>query len=450
MSAADLPDTIRWQQDDDGIVVLVLDDPLQGANTMNDAYLASMGRTVERLVETKTEVRGVILTSAKKTFFAGGDLNEILTMDHGEAAVVLDRLRRIRYQLRTLETLGIPVVAAIAGAALGGGLEIAMSAHHRIALADRGVQLGYPEVTLGLLPGAGGVVRTVRLLGIAPALSELLLDGRRVEPAVGMELGIIDELVTAEEDLLPTAKRWIAANPRPAQPWDVDGFELPVGGLDQLAAEGVLLTLAAELRRRDPGGNYPAPRQIFAVAVEGAELEFDDASEIEARGFVSLATGQIAKNMIGAYFFDQQQVRSIKAGDGSERPPRLRGVELVGGGDARGHLADVFAGRGLEILRSAATNDPSLARIAIDRTLDSDREAAHAAGVTTLLVSAPGPVDPGAVGEAQLRFLGELESTPLIEVADRRRNSVAALNLALGVAKSLGKTVILTTGSRGC
>ncbi len=153
--------TIRWQQDADGVVILTLDDPSQSANTMNAAYAASMRTMVDRLVAEKDAITGVIITSAKKTFFAGGDLGDLISIQPEDAARFFDEITEIKAQLRTLETLGKPVVAAINGAALGGGLEIALATHHRIAADVRGSQIGLPEATLGLLPGGGGVTRTV-------------------------------------------------------------------------------------------------------------------------------------------------------------------------------------------------------------------------------------------------------------------------------------------------
>ena len=219
--------TIRWDRGDDGIVVLTLDDPNQSANTMNAAYKASMSATVDRLEAEKDEIAGVVITSAKKTFFAGGDLNDLKLATKEQAAEIAEGIRDIKGDLRRLETLGKPVVAAINGAALGGGLEICLACHHRIAVDDAKVQLGFPEVQLGLLPGAGGVVRTVRMLGIVDALMQLLLQGQRHRPAKALELGILDETVGTRDELLSAAKTWIKANPEAVQPWDVKGHKIP-------------------------------------------------------------------------------------------------------------------------------------------------------------------------------------------------------------------------------
>ncbi|MBB1049197.1 enoyl-CoA hydratase-related protein, partial [Dietzia cercidiphylli] len=222
--SSEFTNTITYERDADGVVVLTMDDPGQSANTMNADYLASMEAAVDRLASEVDEITGVILTSAKKTFFAGGDLADILSIPADGADLAVATVERAKAPLRRLETLGKPVVAAIAGAALGGGLEIALATHHRIVVDSPAIQLGLPEVSLGLLPGGGGIVRTVRMLGVATALTEVLLEGRRLRPGRAHELGLVDELVAGPDDLVPAAKAWIAANaddPEAAtQPWD--------------------------------------------------------------------------------------------------------------------------------------------------------------------------------------------------------------------------------------
>ena len=169
--------TITYDKGDDGIVVLTLDDPNQSANTMNAAYAESISATVERLEAEKDDIKGVVITSAKKTFFAGGDLNDLKKVAPENADEFAAMVRDGKAILRRLETLGKPVVAAINGAALGGGLEICLACHHRVIVDDPKAVIGFPEVQLGLLPGAGGVVRSVRMVGIVDALMQLLLQG---------------------------------------------------------------------------------------------------------------------------------------------------------------------------------------------------------------------------------------------------------------------------------
>ena len=224
---------VRYDKDADGIVVLTLDDPTASANTMNDLYRDSMAAAVDRLYAEKDDLRGVVVTSAKKTFFAGGNLNAMVQAGPDDAGEVFALAQDVKAGLRRLETIGKPVVAAVNGAALGGGLEIALACHHRVVVDDPKVQLGLPEVTLGLLPGGGGVTRTVRMLGIADALMGVLLQGTRFKPAEALAKGLVDELVATREELVPAAKAWIEAHaddPEAAtQPWDRDGYKMPGG-----------------------------------------------------------------------------------------------------------------------------------------------------------------------------------------------------------------------------
>ena len=217
--------TIKWDKGDDGIVILTLDDPNQSANTMNAAYAESISATVDRLEAEKDDIKGVVLTSAKKTFFAGGDLNDLKQATPENADEIASFVREGKNRLRRLETLGVPVVAAINGAALGGGLEICLATHHRVIVDDPKAVVGFPEVQLGLLPGAGGVVRSVRMIGIVDALMQLLLQGKRLKPAKAKELGIVDEIVATREELVPAAKAWIAAqgDEFAGPPWDQKG-----------------------------------------------------------------------------------------------------------------------------------------------------------------------------------------------------------------------------------
>ncbi len=187
--------TIRYERGDDGIVLLTLDDPKQSANTMNAAYAASMAATVDRLEAEKDDIKGVVITSAKSTFFAGGDLHDLRKATKDDAEEIAGFVRDGKALLRRLETLGKPVVAAINGAALGGGLEICLACHHRVVVDDPKAVVGFPEVQLGLLPGAGGVVRSVRMLGIVNALMGVLLQGQRLRPAKAKEMGLVDEVV---------------------------------------------------------------------------------------------------------------------------------------------------------------------------------------------------------------------------------------------------------------
>ncbi|UZJ25938.1 3-hydroxyacyl-CoA dehydrogenase NAD-binding domain-containing protein [Rhodococcus antarcticus] len=347
--------TIRWDSDADGIVVLTLDDPNQSANTMNADYLYSMGVAVDRLEAEKDTVTGVVITSAKKTFFAGGDLHDLIKAGPEDAPQVTEHANRIKAQLRRLETLGRPVVAAVNGAALGGGLEIALACHHRIAADTRGSLIGLPEVTLGLLPGGGGVTRTVRMLGIQGAVLQVLAQGQRYRPAKAKEVGLVDEVLDTVEELVPAAKAWIKEHPDAVQPWDVKGYRIPGGTPSSPGFAANLPAFPSNLRKQIKGAPMPAPRAILAAAVEGAQVDFETATLIETRYLVSLVVGQVSKNMIKAFFFDLQHING--GGSRPEGYPQhtVRKLGVIGAGMMGAAVAYVSAKAGIEVVLKDTT-----------------------------------------------------------------------------------------------
>src|SRR6201997_2072342 len=343
--------TIQYDKDADGIVTLTLDDPSASANVMNEAYIESMGKAVDRLVAEKDSITGVVITSAKKTFFAGGDLTAMIKAGPEDAGQSFDTVETDKKQLRTLETLGKPVVAAINGAALGGGLEIALACHHRIAADVKGSQLGVPEVTLGLLPGGGGVTRTVRMFGIQNAFVTILAQGTRFKPAKAKEIGLVDELLPTVEELVPAAKAWIKANPDShEQPWDKKGYKMPDGTPSSPGLAAILPSFPSLLRKQLKGAPMPAPKAILAAAVEGAQVDFDTASRIESRYFAELVTGQVAKNMIQAFFFDLQTITGGGSRpDGIGKTP-INKIGVLGAGMMGAGVAYVSAKAGYDVV----------------------------------------------------------------------------------------------------
>ncbi len=347
---SDATSAVKYDIDADGIVTLTLDDPNQSANTMNELYKSSMEAAIERLHAEQESISGVVIASAKKTFFAGGDLKNMMQIRREDAHLVFDEVEGVKATLRKLELFPRPVVAAINGAALGGGLEIALAANHRIAVDGR-YEIGLPEVSLGLLPGGGGVTRTVRMFGIITALTEILGTGARFKPSAAQAKGLVNELVATQDELIPAAKAWIKANPEAAaQPWDVPGFKLPGGTPSSPSLAGFLPALTPILRKQLKQSDMRAPKAILSAAVEGAQVDFDTASRIESRYFTSLVTSQQAKNMIQAFFFD---LGSINAG--KERP---QGVEkymptkavVLGAGMMGAGIAYVLARAGVEVV----------------------------------------------------------------------------------------------------
>ncbi|GMT99805.1 3-hydroxyacyl-CoA dehydrogenase NAD-binding domain-containing protein [Corallococcus caeni] len=441
--------TLRWEQDADGIVVLTLDDPSQSANTMNAAYVKSMRAAVDRLVKEKATVTGVIITSAKKTFFAGGDLNDLRRVKKDEAKQVFELGQEIKAQLRTLETLGKPVVAAINGAALGGGLEIALACHRRIIADVKGAQVGLPEVTLGLLPGGGGVVRTVRMLGITDALMKVLLQGQRYRPQEAKDLGLVHEVVPSVDALLPAAKAWVKANPTAQQPWDQKGYKIPGGTPSHPAFAANLPAFPANLRKQLKGANMPAPRAIMAVAVESTQVDVDTAFTIESRYFTELVVGQVAKNMMQAFFFDMQHINS-----GGGRPKgypqhTAKKVGVLGAGMMGAGIAYVCAKAGIDVV----LKDVSLAAAEKGKGYSVKLvEKAVAKGSTTkekgdaLLARITPAEDPAALAGCDLVIEAVFEDVKLKHKVFQEIQGVVAQDAVLGSNTSTLPITLLAEG----
>ncbi|KQV74846.1 3-hydroxyacyl-CoA dehydrogenase [Aeromicrobium sp. Root344] len=369
----------------DGIAHLILDDPSQSANTMNQAYADSMAAAVDRLAADiaadPEQVKGAIVSSAKKTFFAGGDLKLMTQAKPEDAQQLFDHVESIKATLRKLETIGKPVVAAINGAALGGGLEITLATHHRIAVDGR-YELGLPEVTLGLLPGGGGVTRTVRMFGIQDALMGVLLQGPRLKPAQAKDKGLIDEVVATQDELIPAATAWIEANAgneeAATQPWDRKGYRMPGGVPSSPKLAAFLPAFPATLRKQIKGAAYKAPRNIMSAAIEGAQVDFDTASRIESRYLVELLIGQQFKNMTQAFFFDLNAINAGGSRPAGVEPRKFTKVAVLGAGMMGAGIAYVSAKAGIEVVLKdvsleAAEKGKSYSEKLLDKQLEKGR-----------------------------------------------------------------------------
>lgn len=344
-------DTLRYDRDADGVVTITLDDQSQSANTMRSQFVDDYEKVAQKLQDELDDVSGVILTSAKKTFFAGGDLNELIQAGPDDVEEVATNVRRIKAILRTIETLGKPVVAVLNGAALGGGMELALATHRRIAVDTKGVVMGQPEVKLGLLPGAGGVVRVTRMLGIMNGLLSVLLQGTDLRIDKAQELGLVDEVVADAAAGDAAARAWIAANPESAQPWDAKGYRIPGGTTKDKAFVANSPALPANLKKQMKGAHYDAPHHIMAAAIEGSGVDVETAFEIEGRYFVDLVCNSAqAKNMTQAFFFDLQAINKGESRPDGFEPWTATKVAVLGAGMMGAGIAYQCAKVGIDVV----------------------------------------------------------------------------------------------------
>ncbi|BFM15018.1 3-hydroxyacyl-CoA dehydrogenase NAD-binding domain-containing protein [Maricurvus nonylphenolicus] len=340
----------NYEKDADGIVTVTMDmaGPVNSMNTEFDRLWIEMVDNLEK----EDGLTGVVIASAKKTFFAGGDLVGLLAEQPEDSEAFFNRLEDMKTVMRRLEKLPVPVVSAINGAALGGGFEICLSTNYRIAYNHKSVQIGLPEVSLGLLPGGGGVVRMVNLLGLQNALP-FLLEGKKVVPAKALKAGMIHETVETIEELVPRAKAYILeqkGNEAAAvQPWDVKGFKIPGGNVSSPKLAQVISGAPAMLAKKTRG-LLPAPEQILDCAIEAARLNFETAMTIESRGLTNLVVTPEAKNIISTLFFQMNKVNGGASRPKDVEPQLTKKVGILGAGMMGQGIAYSSAMVGIEVV----------------------------------------------------------------------------------------------------
>ncbi len=495
--------SIAYSRDDEGLVTLTLDAPGEAVNTIDSRFQADLRDLVTRLEAERDEIAGVVITSAKSTFCVGTDLRPMLSLRTEDAERLFEQIEAYKAMLRRLERLGRPVVAAINGSALGGGLELALSCHHRICIDDPAIQIGFPEVTLGLLPGGGGIARTVRLLGKRAALP-LLTQGRRLSPREALDVGLVEALAPDRVSVVARAREWIKANPAATQPWDDPAHVLPGGTGDPEIAVMPDPAQSGAAASADP--NYPAPEAIRCAASQGAEEDFATAMRIESRYLTQLASGQVAKNMIGTLFF---QLNGIH--EGNNRPddvPRsvIRKAAVIGAGgnatqivcacacsgvacvltdaaagaalqvgqscsdllarlvtagrmghDDRGKALDIIVTSGnlddvasCDIVIEASPEQGSLTRDILQRVGGSIAPDAILASTTsTLSITQLARATPCPDRFLGLHFFAPMEGMTLVEIVRGPGTSDRTIARAHDFARQIGQTPIVVSDSRG-
>ncbi|ROZ78340.1 3-hydroxyacyl-CoA dehydrogenase NAD-binding domain-containing protein [Ramlibacter sp. WS9] len=333
----------------DGIATITFDEEGSPVNTMCQQWQDDLTEVTAQVVKDKDAIRGLVLASNKTTFFAGADLKGTMRLQASDAPQVFRGIEQTKKNFRTLETLGKPVVSCLNGTALGGGWEVALIGHYRVAIDDPKIQFGLPEITLGLIPGASGITKMTRLLGLMGA-QPYILESKLFGPREALELGLVHELVPDAAALRPSALAYIdkhASGTAPShQPWDAQSYKMPGGTPSNPKIAGMLSVAPAVLKQKTRG-LYPAPEYALAAMVEGAQVDFDTALRIESRYLAKLITSPVAKNMINTFFFNMNAIKS-----GQSRPkdvPRYKPqkVGILGAGMMGAGIAYAQSSRGI-------------------------------------------------------------------------------------------------------
>ena len=346
-----------YEKDDDGIVTVTMD--MTGpVNAVNAEYNVAMEETVSRL-EVEDDLSGVIFASAKKVFFAGADLKELVLADSNDVEGLFAEGESFKSQLRRLEKLPVPVVAAINGAALGGGYELSLACNYRLAYNHKSVQIGLPECALGVYPAGGGVVRLTKLIGVESAL-DVILKSQRMNPEKALAAGLIHEIVDEIDELLPRARVWIKDNREnqdaAIQPWDRKGYRVPGGAINS-PRNAQLAAMAPTLLHKQTRGLMPQMTAAMDISFQSSMLDVDTMFRVEGREFIKVVTGPVAKNMINTFFFQLNQING-----GASRPPGVgknptRKLGVLGAGMMGQGIAYVAARAGIEVILKDMTQD---------------------------------------------------------------------------------------------
>jgi 3-hydroxyacyl-CoA dehydrogenase/enoyl-CoA hydratase/3-hydroxybutyryl-CoA epimerase len=506
-------ENFKLDVDGDGIALLIWDMPGRSMNVIDLKVIEELAAIVERIAG-DAAIKGAVVTSGKETFCAGADLTllDSLTRAFGDMArsrgeeaavtVLFTESRKLSQLYRRIETCGKPFVAAINGTALGGGFELCLACHHRIAADNDRTRLGLPEVKIGLLPGAGGTQRVARMLAPADAL-QFLLKGDQLRLNRAKTMKLVDAVVPAA-DLIKSAKDWIKAGGKAKAPWDVEGFRLP-GGM--VYSKGGMMTFPAAnaIYRRETYDNYPAARAILQVVYEGLLLPFDRALTVESRHFAKILRSPEAAAMIRSLFVSMQELNKGARRPASVPPTQFKKIGILGAGFMGAGIASVSAQAGLAVVlidrdqdsaekgkahihksltdqfnrgrMKSADRDAVLARVAAtadyqalagcdlvveavfeDRKVKAEATAKAQAVVpeivfgsntSTLPISslADGAKDPAKfIG---IHFFSPVERMMLVEVILGKRTGDAALAAALDFVRAIRKTPIVVNDARG-
>ncbi|MBV8667372.1 MAG: enoyl-CoA hydratase/isomerase family protein [Burkholderiaceae bacterium] len=492
---------IAFQLDAQGIATLTWDMPGRSQNVINGESCAALFAAIDHAVKDEA-VKGILMTSVKPDFVAGGDLEWLLAANG--ATELFERTLALHRSLRQLETCGKPVAMALPGMTLGGGLEIALAGHYRVAADNPKARFGLPEVTLGLLPGGGGTQRLPRLIGVQNALP-LLTEGKKLKAAEALKLGILHAVVPAGTEV-QAAREWLLAQNAPVQqPWDIKGYKIPGGGINSPGVQQVFMAGNAMLRAKT-FGNYPAPANILSCVYEGLITDIDTGLKTEARYFTNTVLTPEAKNMIRTLFFSMGEANKLAARPKDVAVQKYSKVGILGAGMMGAGIAYVTAkagitavlldtsleaaGRGKEYSRKLLEKqvqrgqltqekaDALLARIVPttefakldgaemvieavfeDRGIKADvtrkseaviaPNAIFASNTSTLPITGLAEASARPANFIGLHFFSPVDKMPLVEVIIGTRTSQETLARSLDLIKALGMTPIVVNDARG-
>ena len=346
---------LNYSVDAEGIANVELDYPGKSQNILNAASIGAYAEAMQKALADPA-VKGVVVASAKKDFIAGGDLAELAGAT--DAAAFHAAISGTHKLMRGIELGGKPVAAALNGSALGGGMEVALACHYRVAADNPKARFGFPEVTLGLLPGAGGTQRVPRLVGMQAA-APLLTEGKRIKAAEALKIGLIHAVVEVGAERT-AARQWvmdaIASGSKPLQPWDAKGSKIPGGGPNTPGGMQMLMAANAMLREKTCD-NYPAPKHILSCVYEGLSTNLDTGLAIEARYFTNLVMSPVSKNMIRSLFFGMQEANKLASRPADVPLQKYSKVGMLGAGMMGAGIAMCTAHAGVEVVLLDTTQE---------------------------------------------------------------------------------------------
>ncbi|MBI2715017.1 MAG: enoyl-CoA hydratase/isomerase family protein [Rhizobiales bacterium] len=403
----------KFDVDADGIALITWDMPGRSMNVIDMDVIEELAGLVEK-VATGATIKGAVITSAKDAFCGGADLTmlermgaiyaDLVKNKGGEAAAlyVFEESRKLSLLYRRIETGGKPWVCALNGTAMGGGFELALACHQRIAADNPKTRLGLPEIKIGLFPGAGGTQRIARMLPPADALQYLLKgDQLKLDRAKAMKL--IDAVVPAA-DLVKAGKDWIKAGGKAVKPWDEKGFKLP-GGPVYSKAGMMVFPPANAIYRRETYDNYPAARAILQTVYEGLQVDMDTALRVESRWFAKILRSPEAASMIRTLFVSMQELNKGARRPAAEPATSLKKIGVIGAGFMGAGIAQVSAAAGLQVVlidRDQETADKgkaALHKALSDRVAKGRMKSAERDGLLSLITPTP---DYGALKDCDL------------------------------------------------